>query len=106
VSFTSKTELIDHYENTLGALHVGGHKMIIFPYAALKLIRKYYNFEIMGYVNEPDGVDFYVDPKPLTEKDKREISAFWFAYPCRDYGCPVVVGKVLGSTNQSICWVS
>jgi hypothetical protein len=28
----------------------------------------------MGYVNEPDGVDFYVDPKPLTDKDKREIS--------------------------------
>ena len=43
VSFTSKTELIDHYENTLGATHVGGHKMIIFPDAALKLIRKYYN---------------------------------------------------------------
>lgn len=74
MSFTSKTELIDHYENTLGALHVGGHKMIIFPDAALKLIRKYYNFEIMGYVNEPDGVDFYVDPKPLTDKDKREFS--------------------------------
>ncbi len=28
----------------------------------------------MGYVNEPDGVDLYVDPKPLTDKDKREIS--------------------------------
>ena len=43
VSFTSKTELIDHYENTLGAIHVGGHKMIIFPDSAFKLIRKYYN---------------------------------------------------------------
>ena len=28
----------------------------------------------MGYVNEPDGVDFYLDPKPLTDKNKREIS--------------------------------
>ena len=42
VSFTSKTKLIEHYEKTLGATPVGGHKMIIFPLEALKLIRKYY----------------------------------------------------------------
>ena len=42
VSFTSKTKLVDHYEKTLGATHVGGHKMIIFPQEALKLIRKYF----------------------------------------------------------------
>jgi hypothetical protein len=42
VSFTSKTRLIAHYEKTLGAVHVGGHKMIIFPDAALKLINKYF----------------------------------------------------------------
>ena len=35
VAFQSKTRLIEHYENTLGAIHVGGHKMIIFPEAAL-----------------------------------------------------------------------
>ena len=28
----------------------------------------------MGYIKEPEGVDFFVDSKPLTEKDKREIS--------------------------------
>ena len=28
----------------------------------------------MGYIKEPDGVDFFVDSKPLTEKDRREIS--------------------------------
>ena len=43
VSFTAKTKLIEHYEKSLGATHVGGHKMIIFPDAALKLIRKYFN---------------------------------------------------------------
>jgi len=42
ISFTSKTRLIEHYEKTLGANHVGGHKMVIFPQDALKLIRKYF----------------------------------------------------------------
>ena len=42
VSFTSKTRLLDHYERTLGATPVGGHKMVIFPTEAIKLIRKYY----------------------------------------------------------------
>ena len=42
VSFTSKTKLIEHYETSLGATHVGGRKMVIFPREALKLIRKYY----------------------------------------------------------------
>lgn len=40
ISFTSKTKLIEHYEKTLGATHVGGHKIVIFPQEALKLIRK------------------------------------------------------------------
>jgi hypothetical protein len=42
VSFTSKTRLIEHYEKTLGAIHIGEHKMVIFPREALKLIKKYY----------------------------------------------------------------
>ncbi len=42
VSFTSKTKLIDHYEKTLGATHIGGHKMVIYPHEALKLIKKYF----------------------------------------------------------------
>lgn len=28
----------------------------------------------MGYIREPEGVDFYVDPKPLSEKERKEIS--------------------------------
>ena len=42
VSFTSKTRLIEHYEKTLGATYVGGHKMVIYPQEALKLIKKYF----------------------------------------------------------------
>ncbi|MEI6408893.1 MAG: hypothetical protein WCR52_05900 [Bacteroidota bacterium] len=42
VTFQSKTKLIEHYENAIGATHVGGHKMIIFPNAALKLIKQYF----------------------------------------------------------------
>ncbi len=42
VSFQSKTKLIEHYELSLGATHVGGHKMVIFPAAALKLIKQYF----------------------------------------------------------------
>lgn len=42
VSFTSKTKLIEHYEKMLGATHIGGHRMIIFPKEALQLIKKYF----------------------------------------------------------------
>lgn len=42
VSFTSKTKLIEHYTKSLGAIHVGGHKMVIFPEEADKLIKRYY----------------------------------------------------------------
>ena len=42
VSFTAKTKLIKHYENTLGAYHFGGHKMIIPTHAAQNLIDCYF----------------------------------------------------------------
>jgi hypothetical protein len=42
VSFISKTQLIDHYEKTLGAFHFGGRVMIIETEAALRLINKYF----------------------------------------------------------------
>lgn len=42
VSFFSKTELIQHYIESLGAMHVGGRIMIIDTVAALKLIHKYF----------------------------------------------------------------
>ena len=42
VSFLSKTKLIEHYEKTLGAVHFGGHLMVINTESALKLINKYF----------------------------------------------------------------
>jgi hypothetical protein len=42
VSFISKTQLIQHYIDSLGAMHVGGRIMIVDSIAALKLIDKYF----------------------------------------------------------------
>ena len=42
VSFVSKTQLINHYEETLGAIHFGGRLMIIETPAALRLIDRYF----------------------------------------------------------------
>ena len=42
VSFLSKSQLVEHYEKTLGAFHFGGRVMIIETRAALKLINKYF----------------------------------------------------------------
>jgi hypothetical protein len=42
VSFFAKTQLINHYKESLGAIHVGGRIMIIETTAALKLINKYF----------------------------------------------------------------
>jgi hypothetical protein len=43
VAFMSKTQLIDHYIEALGAVHFGGRLMIIDSKAALKLIQKYFS---------------------------------------------------------------
>ncbi len=42
ISFISKTQLIQHYNESLGAMHIGGRIMIIDTAAALKLINKYF----------------------------------------------------------------
>ena len=42
VSFLSKSQLVAHYEKTLGAFHFGGRIMIIETASALKLINKYF----------------------------------------------------------------
>jgi hypothetical protein len=42
VSFLSKSQLIDHYEKTLGAYHFEGRIMIIETQSALKLIDRYF----------------------------------------------------------------
>jgi hypothetical protein len=43
VSFFSKTQLVQHYIDTLEAVHIGGRIMIIYTNAALKLINKYFS---------------------------------------------------------------
>jgi hypothetical protein len=42
IAFLAKTKLIRHYEESLGAIHIGGRIMIIETQAALKLINKYF----------------------------------------------------------------
>lgn len=42
VAFTAKTRLIKHYEKSLGAYHIGGHKMIIPTHSAKILVEKYF----------------------------------------------------------------
>jgi len=42
VSFLSKSQLIEHYEKTLGATHFGGRIMIIETKSALKLANQYF----------------------------------------------------------------
>lgn len=43
IAFISKTQLIDHYIESLGAIHVGGRLMIIDSSAALRLINRYFS---------------------------------------------------------------
>jgi hypothetical protein len=43
VAFVSKTKLIRHYEETLGAHSIGGQRMAIGTEAAAKLIKQYFN---------------------------------------------------------------
>lgn len=42
VAFDSKSALIDHYKNKLGATHFRGQRMFIEPVIALKLVNKYF----------------------------------------------------------------
>jgi hypothetical protein len=43
VAFISKAQLIDHYVESLGAIHFGGRLMIIDTSAALKLMNRYFS---------------------------------------------------------------
>lgn len=43
VSFVAKSQLVNHYIESLGTFHFGGRLMIIERDAALKLINKYFN---------------------------------------------------------------
>lgn len=42
VAFTAKTQLLAHYTETLGAWHIGGHRMLLDTAAARYLITRYF----------------------------------------------------------------
>jgi len=42
VAFHSKTQLVRHYEESLGASHFGGRLMTLETVAAIRLVKKYY----------------------------------------------------------------
>jgi hypothetical protein len=44
VAFDSKSALIDHYKNKLGATHFKGQRMYIETVNALKLVEKYFQY--------------------------------------------------------------
>jgi hypothetical protein len=37
----------------------------------------------MGFIKEPKGVDFIIQSKPLTDKDRQEISTFIANYKAK-----------------------
>ena len=42
IAFISKTQIISHYEETLGAVHIGGGRMIVYKDRAKLLLDKYF----------------------------------------------------------------
>jgi hypothetical protein len=42
IAFKSKSKLLIHYQQVLGAVHIGHHNMIIYPESALTLIKQYF----------------------------------------------------------------
>jgi hypothetical protein len=55
----------------------------------------------MGYIKEPVGVDFFVDPKPLTAADRKRISEIIAYYKATGRKMPMKKSKAkVRSTNQ------
>ncbi len=49
----------------------------------------------MGHIKEPDGVDFIINGKPLTDKEKKAISEFIKADKAK------IAGKKLRKSNAA-----
>ena len=47
----------------------------------------------MGYIKEPVGVDFFVDPKPLTAADRKRISEIIAYYKATGRKMPMQKNK-------------
>lgn len=50
----------------------------------------------MGYIKEPEGVDFIIQSKPLTDKERKEISKF-----IQDYKAKNAVNKSVKKSRTS-----
>ena len=51
----------------------------------------------MGYIKEPEGVDFIIQSKPLTDKERKEISKFIQDYKAKNAGKNAIrTSKALG----------
>ncbi len=50
----------------------------------------------MGYIKEPEGVDFVIQSKPLTDKERKEISKF-----IKDYKAKHVEKKSITKSRTS-----
>lgn len=48
----------------------------------------------MGLIREPLGVDFFVDPKPVTAADRKRISEIIAYYKATGRRMPIKKGKV------------
>jgi len=80
VSFISKTQLIAHYEKTLGAMHFGGRVMIIETPSALKLINRYFKTNSMKAKKTKKtelDVDYIGGQDPLTPEEEKALSDFF-----------------------------
>lgn len=58
----------------------------------------------MGHIKEPEGIDFFVDSKSLTEKDKREISEIIAHYKLtgRKKKITAPTRRVISKKNSSV----
>jgi hypothetical protein len=57
----------------------------------------------MGYIKEPPGIDFVVDPTPLTAADRKKISEIIAYYKATGKKMPLqksITKKSLTSTNR------
>jgi len=78
LAFISKSQLVKHYEETLGAFHFGGRLMIIETQAALKLIDRYLKKPIKMRTKKKDlEVDFIGSQEPLTSSEEEALSEFF-----------------------------
>ncbi len=55
---------------------------------------------MMGYIKEPDGVDFIIQSKPLTDKERKEISKFIQDYKTKNAGKKTVLKSRKSSSKE------